>query len=120
MYTHATATRHAQAHTLTFRPLVTFAHSLTHNDPQGEYVQGLTLEECATLLNVDAYDKDMMQRIYDTALAIKERIYGNRYACGELGTLLASRALFRVCAAGDSFCSGGVFCSSLLACLRHS
>ena len=43
-----------------------------------EYVQGLTPTECATLLNVDAHDADAMAPIYDTALAIKERIYGNR------------------------------------------
>ncbi len=36
------------------------------------------MEECATLLNVDAYDSKLMQMIYDTAFAIKNRIYGNR------------------------------------------
>lgn len=51
-----------------------------HDTKAGEYVKGLTLEECATLLNVDVNDKDIMNSIYDTALAIKERIYGNRYA----------------------------------------
>jgi hypothetical protein len=45
---------------------------------QGEYVQGLTLEECATLLNTDVNNKEIMNSIFETALAIKERIYGNR------------------------------------------
>lgn len=45
---------------------------------KSEYVQGLTLEECATLLNVDAQDKVLMDKIFDTAFAIKNRIYGNR------------------------------------------
>lgn len=45
---------------------------------KSEYVQGLTLEECATLLNVDANDEAMMSKINDTAFAIKNRIYGNR------------------------------------------
>ena len=43
-----------------------------------EYVQGLTYEECATLLNVDSANTAIMQEIFDTAFAIKERIYGNR------------------------------------------
>lgn len=41
-------------------------------------MQGLTYEECATLLNVDSSNSKIMQEIYDTAFAIKERIYGNR------------------------------------------
>ena len=45
---------------------------------KSEYVQGLTMDECATLLNVDANDSKMMQMIFDTAFAIKNRIYGNR------------------------------------------
>ena len=43
-----------------------------------EYVQGLSYEECATLLNVDVKNKSLMEMIYDTAFHIKERIYGNR------------------------------------------
>jgi hypothetical protein len=38
----------------------------------------LTLEECATLLNTDVNNKEIMNSIFETALAIKERIYGNR------------------------------------------
>jgi len=44
----------------------------------GEYVQGLSYEEMATLLNTDVEDEGLMQEIFDTAFAIKERIYGNR------------------------------------------
>jgi 2-iminoacetate synthase ThiH len=36
------------------------------------------VEECATLLNIDANNKDLMDMVYDTAFAIKNRIYGNR------------------------------------------
>lgn len=46
--------------------------------PGDVFVQSLSLEQCATLLNVDAYNKDIMQEIYDAAFAIKNRIYGNR------------------------------------------
>ena len=45
---------------------------------KSEYVQGLTLKECATLLNIDVHDASLMSMVFDTALAIKERIYGNR------------------------------------------
>jgi 2-iminoacetate synthase ThiH len=45
---------------------------------KSEYVQGLTVAECATLLNIDANNKDLMDMVYDTAFAIKNRIYGNR------------------------------------------
>eukprot|EP00878_Enallax_costatus_P003227 GHUV01003430.1.p1 GENE.GHUV01003430.1~~GHUV01003430.1.p1 ORF type:complete len:413 (+),score=66.68 GHUV01003430.1:153-1391(+) len=52
---------------------------LTNYTPgKSEYVQGLTVEECATLLNIDVKDKDLMDMVYDTAFAIKNRIYGNR------------------------------------------
>lgn len=52
---------------------------LTNFTPgKSEYVQGLTPDECATLLNVDANDSTMMKMIFDTAFAIKNRIYGNR------------------------------------------
>lgn len=45
---------------------------------KSEYVQGLSIEECATLLNIDVKDKGMMDLVFDTAFAIKNRIYGNR------------------------------------------
>ena len=41
-------------------------------------MQGLSYEEMATLLNTDPEDESLMQEIFDTAFAIKERIYGNR------------------------------------------
>lgn len=43
-----------------------------------EFVRGLSLEEAALLLNVDAHDAEAMKPIFDTAFAIKNRIYGNR------------------------------------------
>ena len=43
-----------------------------------EFVRGLSLEEAALLLNVDANDAEAMKPIFDTAFAIKHRIYGNR------------------------------------------
>lgn len=51
---------------------------MCHLAGKSEYVQGLTVEECATLLNIDVKDKDLMDMVYDTAFAIKNRIYGNR------------------------------------------
>ncbi|EFN57653.1 hypothetical protein CHLNCDRAFT_30311 [Chlorella variabilis] len=52
---------------------------LTNHKPgPSEYVQGLTYEECATLLNVDVGNEQIMSDIFDTAFAIKQRIYGNR------------------------------------------
>ena len=48
-------------------------------DPQHEFVQGLNLEEAATLLNLDPKAQpELMEALYNTALSIKERIYGNR------------------------------------------
>lgn len=41
-------------------------------------MQGLTYEECATLLNVDSNNTNVMSEIFETSFAIKERIYGNR------------------------------------------
>eukprot|EP01029_Cantina_marsupialis_P002332 TRINITY_DN12144_c2_g3_i1.p1 TRINITY_DN12144_c2_g3~~TRINITY_DN12144_c2_g3_i1.p1 ORF type:complete len:535 (-),score=189.98 TRINITY_DN12144_c2_g3_i1:511-2115(-) len=43
-----------------------------------EYVQGLSLEEAATLLNMDENNESLMQDLFDTALTIKREIYGNR------------------------------------------
>ena len=44
--------------------------------PLNEFLQGLTLEEAATLLNVDSADREMMQLLYDAALNVKQQIYG--------------------------------------------
>ncbi|CAL6053450.1 FeFe-hydrogenase_assembly protein HydG [Hexamita inflata] len=43
-----------------------------------EFVQGLSLKDVATLLNCDFKDPSLRQKLYDTAFAIKNRIYGNR------------------------------------------
>ncbi|KAG2449995.1 hypothetical protein HYH02_000099 [Chlamydomonas schloesseri] len=53
-------------------------HAPVNAESKSEFVQGLTLEECATLINVDSNNVELMNDIFDTALAIKERIYGNR------------------------------------------
>lgn len=47
-------------------------HTNLHHRPH----QGLTLEEAATLLNVDANDPQVVQPLYDAALNVKEQIYG--------------------------------------------
>ncbi|KAJ3432783.1 biotin and thiamine synthesis associated domain containing protein [Anaeramoeba flamelloides] len=44
----------------------------------GEFVQGLSLKETATLLNVDVHNHEFVDKLLNTALSIKERIYGNR------------------------------------------
>jgi 2-iminoacetate synthase len=41
-------------------------------------LKGLELEETATLLNITAEDDSMLKELFDTALQIKEEIYGNR------------------------------------------
>ena len=43
-----------------------------------EFVRGLSIEEAALLLNVDAEDEAAMKPIFETAFDIKNRIYGNR------------------------------------------
>eukprot|EP00727_Mastigamoeba_balamuthi_P002244 m51a1_g12016 hydrogenase maturase protein G (537) ;mRNA; f:3549-5710 len=45
---------------------------------RSEYVQGLNLEETATLLNMDTKDKTLMNELFSTALDIKQQIYGKR------------------------------------------
>jgi 2-iminoacetate synthase ThiH len=66
---------------------------------KSEYVQGLTLEECATLLNIDVADTKLMDMVYDTALAIKERIYGNRIV------LFAPLYLANYCVNSCTYCA---------------
>jgi [FeFe] hydrogenase H-cluster radical SAM maturase HydG len=69
-------------------------------DPQHEYVQGLTLEESATLLNLDPKTQpELMQALYDTALSIKERIYGNRIV------LFAPLYLSNYCVNSCTYCA---------------
>ena len=43
-----------------------------------EYIQGLTEEQAATLLNIDSSNQELMDLLFHTALEIKEKIYGNR------------------------------------------
>jgi len=69
-------------------------------DPQHEYVQGLTLEEAATLLNLDPETQpELMQDLYNTALSIKERIYGNRIV------LFAPLYLSNYCVNSCTYCA---------------
>ncbi|NGX33033.1 MAG: 2-iminoacetate synthase [Candidatus Anoxychlamydiales bacterium] len=46
--------------------------------PSSEFTQTITLEDVATLLNVDSKNEKLMQKIFSTALDIKRMIYGNR------------------------------------------
>eukprot|EP01080_Neovahlkampfia_damariscottae_P012225 gene12226-5811_t len=66
--------------------------------PQAEYVQGLTLEETATLLNIDSSDEDLMNSLFTTALFIKEAIYGNRIV------LFAPLYVSNYCVASCTYC----------------
>jgi 2-iminoacetate synthase len=66
--------------------------------PQAEYVQGLTLEEAGTLLNVDSNDKELMNSLYTTSLFIKEAIYGNRIV------LFSPLYLSNYCVASCTYC----------------
>eukprot|EP00182_Erythrolobus_australicus_P000295 CAMPEP_0185829464 /NCGR_PEP_ID=MMETSP1353-20130828/265_1 /TAXON_ID=1077150 /ORGANISM="Erythrolobus australicus, Strain CCMP3124" /LENGTH=553 /DNA_ID=CAMNT_0028527263 /DNA_START=214 /DNA_END=1875 /DNA_ORIENTATION=+ len=43
-----------------------------------EYVQGLSVHDAAVLLNMDENDSGAMRQLFETAFAVKERIYGNR------------------------------------------
>lgn len=40
--------------------------------------QGLSLEEAATLLNIDSSNEELMSALFNTALDVKEQIYGKR------------------------------------------
>ncbi|KAH3760457.1 hydrogen maturase HydG, mitochondrial [Pelomyxa schiedti] len=52
---------------------------LVKTECKSEYVQGLDLDEVATLLNIDPEkNPDLMQELYNTALQIKRQVYGNR------------------------------------------
>ncbi|CEM24055.1 unnamed protein product [Vitrella brassicaformis CCMP3155] len=64
-----------------------------------EYVRGLELDECATLLNVNPDDTDIMEEIYNTAFDIKNRIYGNRIV------LFAPLYLANYCVNGCAYCA---------------
>lgn len=50
-------------------------------NPKGnaEYIQGLSLEEAAILLNLDPKkNKELLELLFETALFVKNKIYGNR------------------------------------------
>lgn len=69
-------------------------------EPQHEFVLGLNLEEAATLLNLDPNTQpDLMNELYNTALAIKERIYGNRIV------LFAPLYLSNYCVNSCTYCA---------------
>ena len=69
-------------------------------DPQHEFVQGLNLEEAATLLNLDPVTQpDLLNELYDTALSIKQRIYGNRIV------LFAPLYLSNYCVNSCTYCA---------------
>ena len=68
-------------------------------DTTSEYVQGLSLEEAATLLNIDV-DKnpELLEELTQTALWIKQAIYGNRIV------LFAPLYVSNLCAEGCLYC----------------
>lgn len=69
-------------------------------DPQHEFVMGLSLEEAATLLNLDPKTQpELMTELYNTALAIKQRIYGNRIV------LFAPLYLSNYCVNNCTYCA---------------
>jgi [FeFe] hydrogenase H-cluster radical SAM maturase HydG len=69
-------------------------------DPQHEFVQGLTLEEAATLLNIDPYTQpELLNELTATALSIKQRIYGNRIV------LFAPLYLSNYCVNSCTYCA---------------
>jgi len=45
---------------------------------RNEYVQGLSFEEAAILLNIDTANKELLAELLDAAHDIKEQIYGKR------------------------------------------
>jgi 2-iminoacetate synthase len=69
-------------------------------EPQHEFVLGLSLEEAATLLNLDPETQpDLVQSLHQTALSIKERIYGNRIV------LFAPLYLANYCVNSCTYCA---------------
>jgi 2-iminoacetate synthase ThiH len=78
---------------------------------KSEYVQGLTLEECATLLNIDVSNTELMDMVYDTAFAIKNRIYGNRIV------LFAPLYIANYCVNSCTYCAFRAGNKNLQVCL---
>ncbi len=75
--------------------------------PSSEFEQNLTLEDVATLLNIDSKNDMLTNRLFETALAIKERIYGNRIV------LFAPLYVSNYCAASCLYCGFRVQNTSL-------
>jgi len=64
-----------------------------------EFVQGLNIEETATLLNMDSNNKELTSLLFKTAFDIKERIYGNRIV------LFAPLYISNYCVNSCTYCS---------------
>jgi len=64
-----------------------------------EFVQGLNIEETATLLNMDSKNKELTDLLFKTAFDIKERIYGNRIV------LFAPLYISNYCVNSCTYCS---------------
>jgi [FeFe] hydrogenase H-cluster radical SAM maturase HydG len=58
--------------------LIKAKKSVTDFSSNSEYVQGLSIEDASTLLNVDSKNKDLTDLIFQKAFEIKNMIYGNR------------------------------------------
>jgi 2-iminoacetate synthase len=65
----------------------------------GEFVQGLTDEQTAILLNADSKDEELMNAIFGTARKVKEAIYGSRIV------LFAPLYLANYCVNSCTYCA---------------
>jgi [FeFe] hydrogenase H-cluster radical SAM maturase HydG len=77
-------------------------HGIPIGQDSHEYVQGLDLEDAATLLNISTSDPEsahLLQELYDTALEIKQSIYGNRIV------LFAPLYLANYCVNSCTYCA---------------
>lgn len=63
-----------------------------------EYVQGLNLEDAATLLNIDTTNNELIEELFETALLIKQKIYGKRIV------LFAPLYVSNLCQSGCLYC----------------
>lgn len=71
-------------------------------EDEHEYVQGLDLEDAATLLNIDTKDptaRELLHELSQTALDIKRQIYGNRIV------LFAPLYLSNYCVNSCTYCA---------------
>jgi len=75
------------------------------SEPMSEFIQGLNLQETATLLNIPTGSKmtkqseSLLNELYETAFEIKQRIYGNRIV------LFAPLYLANYCVNQCTYCS---------------